>query len=197
LPSDLTHPEQLRDRVEWARRIGASSGVLIGAAIAAASVYEDVRYLIDSGFDYVCVLADGCYGPDPRQRVSFGDPERVVVQGLRAIGDSGHPNFGLHLAAAELDPKRMFAWLQAGVRAVCVDGLLQSASPGTSGRVGEGFGGFLGGYPRVEDPQQLWLPMAFLSFRQELQGELEFAGYSDLQRLRVDQKPIRVSKPTT
>jgi hypothetical protein len=185
MPSDLMRPEQLRDRVDWVRHVSAQENLMVGGAIPAAAVYDDVQFLIECGFDYACILADGICGIHPEQRVSFMDPNAAVELSMRAVADSGRSDFSLMLASTMCHPNLLVGWLQAGIRAVGIDGCFQSKAPESTGRKGEGFGGFLGDYTPPGDRTSDWIGGTARGVCNELANAVIFAGHASWEAMRT------------
>ncbi len=192
LPSDMVQREalidQFRDRVAMVRAVSEQPHAQVGATLAAGAVAEDVRWLIDAGFDYVCLLTDALYGIKEGQSIRFSETQRVLDEAFEAVAKSGQSSFAIHLCAANCEPANALAWLQSGVRAIGIDTILQSRLPNTSERASEGFGGFLVEYTRSDGRDMDAWCEAIRQYLGELRSEIFFAGYSSLDALR---KPNR------
>jgi hypothetical protein len=172
LPPDLDRAEHVIDRVELARRSSGRSDVAIGAAIAAANVAEDMRFLIDCGFDYVCLIVDGCYDLLPGHRVSLAPVDKSIEDAITVRGKSKPRGFGIRLAA-HCSPRQLAEWYRQGIDAVAIDAWIQDRSPSSSARR-ESFGGILIETPRTGTGNTAWLYDSIRDFLGELRSEQQF-----------------------
>ena len=163
MPSDLMQVEHLAKRVELYRSISDQPTVVVGACIAAGSIYHDVRYLIDSGLDYVCLLTDAVGGLMPARRWRFESIPWGIEEAKRAIADSGVEGFSLFLSGAIDQMEQPLDWIFDGVQAFSIDSVLASRSPAvvtSSASSDESFSSFLGGntgYATPSAPSYDWL----------------------------------------
>lgn len=161
LPSDLIQVDDLAKRVELFRSVSDQPTVLVGGCIAAGSVYQDVRYLIDSGLDYICLLTDVVGGLIPTKAWRFQSTQRVIDEANRAIADSGIGDFSLLISGTFERIEQPLEWLAEGVRAFSIDNYIAQHSPigpaSVSHGSADGFGSFLGGYPSTPTQSYDWL----------------------------------------
>lgn len=174
LPPDLDQANRIADRVELARRTSARPDALIGAAVAAANVTQDVRFFIDCGFDYICLIIDGCYEPGPGRRVSIS-PCNQTIDIARTVRDQSHGrNFGIRVAAHG-SPRQVAEWLRNGIDAVAIDAWVQDRAPATTAASSvESFGGILIESARTVPGNADWLYSSIRDFYAELRSEQSF-----------------------
>ena len=156
LPSDLSQVDRMARRVELLRHASDQPKVILGGAIAAGSVYEDVRFLIDSGLDYVNVLSEVAAGLSPAKSWSFQPLDYVIETARRAIDDSGVASIGLLVSGPIRSLDDGVRMLSLGVDAFSIDSWLiqqQSESP-TAVRASEDYSSFLSGYSRQSEASQ-------------------------------------------
>ena len=156
LPSDLSQVDRMARRVELLRHASDQPKVILGGAIAAGSVYEDVRFLIDSGLDYVNVLSEVAAGLSPAKSWSFQPLDYVIETARRAIDDSGVASIGLLVSGPIRSLDDGVRMLSLGVDAFSIDSWLiqqQSESP-TAVRANEDYSSFLSGYSRQSEASQ-------------------------------------------
>lgn len=156
LPSDLSQVDRMARRVELLRHASDQPKVILGGAIAAGSVYEDVRFLIDSGLDYVNVLSEVAAGLSPAKSWSFQPLDYVIETARRAIDDSGVASIGLLVSGPIRSLDDGVRMLSLGVDAFSIDSWLiqqQSESP-TAVRANEDYNSFLSGYSRQSEASQ-------------------------------------------
>ena len=156
LPSDLSQVDRMARRVELLRHASDQPKVILGGAIAAGSVYEDVRFLIDSGLDYVNVLSEVAAGLSPAKSWSFQPLDYVIETARRAIDDSGVASIGLLVSGPIRSLDDGVRMLSLGVDAFSIDSWLiqqQSESP-TAVRASEDYSSFLSGYSRQTEASQ-------------------------------------------
>lgn len=161
LPSDLMQVDDLAKRVELFRSVSDQPSVVVGGCIAAGSIYHDVRYLIDSGLDYICLLTDVVGGLMPARHWHFQSTQHAIGEANRAIADSGIGDFSLLISGAFDRMDQPLEWLAEGVRAFSIDNYLAQQSPSGSASATHGsadaFGSFLGGYPSTPTQSYDWL----------------------------------------
>ena len=156
LPSDLSQVDRMARRVELLRHASDQPKVILGGAIAAGSVYEDVRFLIDSGLDYVNVLSEVAAGLSPAKSWSFQPLDYVIETARRAIDDSGVASIGLLVSGPIRSLDDGVRMLSLGVDAFSIDSWLiqqQSEAP-TAVRANEDYSSFLSGYSRQTEASQ-------------------------------------------
>lgn len=180
LPSDLTQADQLAARVELLRQASDQPAVLVGGTIAAAAVYDDVRYLMDAGLDYVCVLADVYHGMQAHESHTLLNADIAIEQAQRAIKDSGRHDVSLLLSTRTCNLESTLDWLSRGIRAVNIDGFLLARQPAIASRSADSFGSFLGDYQRIATPEADWLLSSLKDFLETLASQVEFRGFREL-----------------
>jgi hypothetical protein len=183
MPCDISSVDQLSRRVEMLRQSSDQQGVLVGAAIAACSVYDDIRYVIDAGFDYVMLLTHITGGLLTSQSLELHPVDSAIASATRAIQDSGRKGFSLLITTPPTRPSQLVEWFSAGVRAIGVDATLQQARPSSTSHAGDGFGSFMGEYGRQSATGLEWIYNATEEFIDELIAECRFVGLESLQQL--------------
>lgn len=156
LPSDLSDVSRMARRIELLRHASDQPKVILGGTIAAGSVYEDVRFLIDSGVDYVNVLSEVAAGMSPAKSWSLQPLDYVIETARRAIDDSGVASIGLLVSGPIRSIDDGIRMLNLGVDAFSIDSWLiqqQSESP-TAVRPSDDYSSFLSGYARQTDASQ-------------------------------------------
>lgn len=172
LPPDIDQAKCVVDRVALARRTSARTDAMIGAAVAAANVEQDVRFFIDCGFDYVCLIVDGCYDIGPSQRVSIASCDEVIDIARSIRDQSGRPSFEIRIAAHG-SPRQVAQWMRDGINAVAIDAWIQDRAPAVHSPV-ESFGGILIESARTGQGNVAWLYSNVRDFIAELQSEQSF-----------------------
>lgn len=171
LPSDLMQVDDLVKRVELFRSVSDQPSVIVGGCIAAGSVYHDVRYLIDSGLDYICLLTDVIGGLTPARHWHFHSTQHAIEEANRAIADSGVADFSLLISGVIDRMEQPLEWLAEGVRAFSIDHYLAQQTPIGSASATHGsadaFGSFLGGYPSTATQSYDWLLSSALQWLTE------------------------------
>jgi hypothetical protein len=156
LPSDLSDVDRMAKRIELLRHTSDQPKVILGGAIAAGSVYDDVRFLIDAGLDYVNVLSEVAASLSPAKSWSFQPLDYVIETARRAIDDSGVTGMGLLVSGPIRSLDDGIRMLSLGVDAFSIDSWLiqqQSESP-TAVRANEDYSSFLSGYSRQTEASQ-------------------------------------------
>lgn len=156
LPSDLSDVDRMARRIELLRHTSDQPKVILGGAIAAGSVYDDVRFLIDAGLDYVNVLSEVAASLSPAKSWSFQPLDYVIETARRAIDDSGVTGMGLLVSGPIRSLDDGIRMLSLGVDAFSIDSWLiqqQSESP-TAVRANEDYSSFLSGYSRQTEASQ-------------------------------------------
>lgn len=156
LPSDLSQVDRMARRVELLRHASDQPKVILGGAIAAGSIYEDVRFLIDSGLDYVNVLSEVAAGLSPAKSWSFQPLDYVIETARRAIDDSGVASIGLLVSGQIRSLDDGVRMLSLGVDAFSIDSWLiqQQSESASSVRANEDYSSFLSGYSRQTEASQ-------------------------------------------
>lgn len=156
LPSDLSQVDRMARRVELLRHASDQPKVILGGAIAAGSVYDDVRFLIDSGLDYVNVLSEVAAGLSPAKSWSFQPLDYAIETARRAIDDSGVASIGLLVSGPIRSLDDGVRMLSLGVDAFSIDSWLiqQQSESATAVRANEDYSSFLSGYSRQSEASQ-------------------------------------------
>jgi len=127
LPIEIFDYEQLATKVECIRML-TQGRCVIGAAISPGNVYDDVRFIVDSGFDYISLLVDVRYDWGASGFHSLAPLWQTVDRAMKGISDSGS-KIKVLVAAQLTNVEDMFRCLQLGVAAVTVDGYLANLKP--------------------------------------------------------------------
>lgn len=141
LPVELFRMEHLGKKVE-AMRAMTIDHTAIGAALSSTSVYDDIRYLSDSGMDYVCLLADVTIDPANLARLGLSPLHSSVEMALKAVSDAG-TGMKVLLAANLQTTEEMHSLLRTGITGVCMDAYLSSHQHTQVGQPKEAFSQFL------------------------------------------------------
>ncbi len=175
LPIDIADFEQLEKRVE-VLRVVTGGKCPIGAAVCPGAVYEDLRFLIDSGFDFVTLLVDIQYEMSPASSLRLAPLEPTLEQSIKAVQDSGAKTKVL-LAANLCDALPLFRCLQMGVSAVSIDAFLAHSKPKEVSPVKETFGSVLSTYvPANTGTALTWIHPAMTQLIEELRDCSIYAG---------------------
>jgi hypothetical protein len=180
LPSDLARVDSFSARIEMMRLWNDQPAAVIGGAIGAGAVYEDVRFLADAGLDYAHLLCDGRFGELANQFHRLGNVDTVLDQANRAIHDSGRSDFALAISASGCSPESVWKWLGAGVRAINIDSFILGQQPVTETPASDTFGSFLGDYRRPAHSATEWLNSAVRDMLESLASELAYTGHQRL-----------------
>jgi len=183
MPCDISSIDQLSRRVEMLRQSSDQQSVLVGAAIAACSIYDDVRYIIDAGFDYVTLLTHITGEISTSQSLELHDVDSAIATATRAIHDSGRKGFSLLVATPPTRASQALEWFSAGVRAIAIDATLQHCQPEKASRSSDSFGSFMGEYIRQPASGLEWIYDATEKFVDAIISECRFVGLASLQQL--------------
>ena len=156
LPVEIAEFEQLEKRVGVLRVLSGGKRP-IGALVSPAVVYEDVRFLIDSGFDFLTLLVDVQFGMSSKSSLRLASLEATIEQSVKAVEDSG-ANTKILVSANLLDGLHMFRCLQMGVSAISIDAFLVNSKPKEIAAAKETFGSVLSAYT----PSSASAPMAWV-----------------------------------
>ena len=150
LPSDLTDVDKMSKRIELLRSASDQATVIVGGTLPAGAVYDDVRFLIDSGVDYVNVLAQVAAGLKPPKSFSFQPLDYVIEQALGAIDKSGVSDIALLVSSRIDHVQDGLRLLSAGVDAFCIDSwLIEQHTENTStASSADDLSSFMGSYVR-------------------------------------------------
>jgi hypothetical protein len=129
LPVELYALEQFADKVEAVRQM-ALSKLPIGAAIVAneATVYEDVRYLLDSGVDWIELIQSACFDFTATSHLVFAELQATVSRAIKARTDAKQ-NCPIWLTGHFTSIQDWSRWLSLGVNACCIDGYIVARRP--------------------------------------------------------------------
>lgn len=130
---EIGTPEQMMKKVKAIREM-VPEGTPVGAAVIALNrtVYDDVRFLIDSGFDYIELVAGSVTQLKPGAWLELeADLVACVNAAVRARKDS-RATTKLWLTAPTTDSCDWIRWLGAGVDACCIDAFLANRRPAES-----------------------------------------------------------------
>lgn len=168
LPSDLTDVEKMAKRIDLIRSSSDQPTVVVGGAIPAGRVYDDVRFLIDCGVDYVNVLAHVVAGLRPAKSWTLQPIDHVVEQALAAIDKSGVSHIPLLVCSPIDSVQEAIRLLSLGVDAFSIDSWLvdQQAAMPNSNQSSQDLGSFMGSYTKPAAPTAnegwVWASQAFL-----------------------------------
>jgi len=175
LPIDIADFEQLGKRVE-VLRVVTGGKCQIGAAVCPGAVYEDLRFLIDSGLDFVTLLVDIQYEMSPTSTLQLAPLEPTLEQSIKAVQDSG-ARTKILLSANLCDGLSMFRCLQMGVSAMSIDACLAQSKPKEVAPVKESFGSVLSAYvPATPGAVLPWVKPAVTQLMEELRDCAIYAG---------------------
>ena len=175
LPVEITDFEQVAKRVE-VLRVLCEGKCPIGAAVAPGAVYEDLRFLIDSGFDFLTLLVDIQFGMAAGSSLQLASFESTLEHSAKAVHDSG-TNTQLLVSASLLDGVSMFRCLQLGASAVSIDAFLANTKPQEVAPVKDTFGSVLSSYvPPVSVSPMVWIGPAMTRLVEELRDCAVYSG---------------------
>ncbi|MFN7873703.1 MAG: hypothetical protein ACK5PB_00190 [Pirellula sp.] len=127
---EIATPEQMMKKVSAVREM-IPKGVPVGAAIIAEShtVYDDVRFLIDCGFDYVELIAGSVTQLKPGSWIEFeADVAACVNLAVKARRDS-RASAKLWLSAPIVQARDWLPFLRSGIDACCIDSFIANRRP--------------------------------------------------------------------
>ena len=177
LPVEINDFEQVAKRVE-VLRVLSEGKCPIGAAVAPGAVYEDLRFLIDSGFDFLTLLVDVQFGMASGSSLQLASLDSTLEHSAKAVHDSGTKT-KLLVSANLLDGVSMFRCLQLGASAVSIDGFLAQAKPQEVATAKDTFGSVLSSYaPAVAVSTMAWVGPAIEGLVEELRDCAEYSGES-------------------
>jgi hypothetical protein len=129
MPIELFDLEQLGKKVS-AIREAVHQRIAVGAAVVALedTIYDDVRYLIDSGVDWIEIISSAYHDLNPNAVLEFSDTSAIVSKAVKARGDS-RQSCALWLSATVSKPKDWSRWLGEGINACCIDSFLTCRRP--------------------------------------------------------------------
>ena len=183
VPIEIFEFEQLAQKVECVRILTHGRCVL-GAAISPGSIYEDVRYMADSGFDYLCLLVDVQCDLSPTGSRQLATIPNTVELALDAINNAGS-KMKILLSANLRNADEMFRYLQMGVAAVSIDGYLASEKPIETAQAKDSYGSILSYSPPAASAFA-WVGQTVSSLVMELSDCAIYAGQTcDLLRTQM------------
>jgi len=144
LPIDISKHDQLGKKVE-ALRVVSGGKCPMGAAVCPGAVYDDVRFLIDSGFDFITLLVDVQYELSQSCSLRLAPLEQTLEQSIKAVQDSGAKTKIL-VSANLSDGLQMFRCLQMGASAISIDAFIANSKPTDAVPVKDTFGSVLSAY---------------------------------------------------
>jgi hypothetical protein len=181
LPIEISNFEQLGKKVELLRVLSGGMSP-IGVAMVAGSVYEDVRFMIDSGIDFITILCDVQYGLLPSNALGFAPLEPALEQSVKAVQDSGS-RIKLLVSSSLYDGHQMHRCLQLGASAVSIDAFLSRSKPKEVAPAKETFGSVLSSYvPAAAGSSFAWVGPALKQLIEELQDSATYAGQATTPR---------------
>lgn len=179
LPIELQSFEALSKKVELIRVLLGGKGV-VGAAIAPGMVYDDVRLVIDSNFDYVTLLSHVTHGFEDGQSLQLRDGTAVLQEAVRAKCDAGRPDFPLFVSVAATTGDEIVEWIARGATAVCLDHSITSQRPPSTANAPDSFSNFLGGYTAPVAANYQWIGAAMRKLVEQIDDRLVYLGYTTL-----------------
>ena len=174
LPVEIADFEQLEKRV-GVLRVLSGGKCPIGALVSPAAVYEDVRFLIDSGFDFLTLLVDVQFGMASTKSLRLASLETTIEQSVKAVEDSGAKTKIL-VSANMVDGLQMFRCLQMGVSAVSIDAFLAHSKPMEAAIAKETFGSVLNAYTATVSSPMAWAKSALSRLKEDLNDCAVYAG---------------------
>ncbi len=175
LPIDISKFEQLEKKIDVMRVI-AGGKCPIGAAVGPGAVYEDLRFLIDSGFDFITLMVEVQHALLPTSNLRLAPLEPTLEQAIKAVQDSGS-KAKILVSAALYDSLQMFRCLQLGVSAVSIDAFIASSKPKETVPTKETFGSVLSTYvPVTANAAWSWLTPAMNQLIESLQDCATYSG---------------------
>ena len=174
LPVEIADFEQLEKRV-GVLRVLSGGRCPIGALVSPAAVYEDVRFLIDSGFDFLTLLVDVQFGMVSKKSLRLASLETTIEQSVKAVEDSGAKTKIL-VSANMVDGLQMFRCLQMGVSAVSIDAFLAHSKPMEAAIAKETFGSVLNAYTATVSSPMAWAKSALSRLKEDLNDCAVYAG---------------------
>ncbi|MFM9062793.1 MAG: hypothetical protein ACKOOI_07140 [Pirellula sp.] len=171
LPSDLTDVDKFGKRIDLLRSASDQATVIVGGSIAAGAVYDDVRFLIDSGVDYVNVLGQVVAGLKPAKTYCLQPIDWVIEQARAAIDKSGVSDISLFVSSDIDSVEDGLRLLSCGVDAFCMDSWLikHQTETASSAQASDDLSSFMGSYTRAASTAPVdGMLKAALAFVEEL-----------------------------
>jgi len=174
-PVELSDFEQLAKKIELLRNLTGGKRP-IGAAISPGAVYEDIRFMVDSGFDFITLLCHVQFGLSASNCLMLAPLESTVEQAVKAVQDSATQT-RLLVSGNLLDGPQMFRCIQMGVSAISIDAFLVDNKPMEIVPPKETFGSVLRAYvPATSNTSFAWLQPAVKQLVEELNDCAVYAG---------------------
>ena len=173
LPADLLEVDRLSKRIELLRNTTDQTNAIVGACIAAGKVYDDVRYLVDSGVDYVCVLSQAIAGMRSGKAWTFQNCEESISLARKGLDDAGVDAIRLLISAPIDSVEDGVRYLNAGADGIAIDAWIVRQQPETSqAPTKDDVSSFLGGLgrPAPVQPMNEWIVDAFSRWIQDWNG---------------------------
>ena len=175
LPIDLSDFEQMEKKI-GAIRVIAGGNCPIGAAVGPGAVYEDLRFLIDSGFDFITLLVDVQYALSLKSTLQLAPMELAVEQAIKAVQDAG-ARTKILVSASLYDGVGMFRCLQLGATAISIDAFIVKSKPEMVAPAKETFGSVLSPIvPITASATWSWLKPAMTQLILDLQDCVTYTG---------------------
>jgi hypothetical protein len=129
MPIEVRAIEELAHKVD-AIRACCKPGTPVGAAIIAseATIYEDVRFMVDSGIDWIEIVQSPFYDLLPDACLTFDDVNRCVVKGVKARNDAKRI-CPLWLTTSSTLTTDCLRWFEQGIQAISIDPYLAKQRP--------------------------------------------------------------------
>ncbi|XZE32344.1 hypothetical protein SH501x_003087 [Pirellulaceae bacterium SH501] len=129
MPIEVRAIEDLAHKVD-AIRTCCKPGTSVGAAIIAseATIYEDVRFMVDSGIDWIEIVQSPFYDLLPQACLTFDDVSRCVAKGVKARNDAKRV-CPLWLTASSILTTDWLRWFEQGIQAISIDPYLANQRP--------------------------------------------------------------------
>lgn len=173
LPIDISDHEQLAKKVECVRVLSAGR-CAVGATVSSGAIYDDVRYLADSGFDYLCLLTDVRFEFSQAGNRHMAPFEHSLELATKAIVDAGTKT-KLLVSANLHTAEDMFRCLKHGVTAISVDAYLAQCKPHEAPAPKDTYGSVLS-YSAPQVSSLAWVKSALSKLIVEIQDCQTYAG---------------------
>lgn len=127
---EIATPEQMTKKVLAVREM-IPTGVPVGAAIIALSqtVYDDVRFLIDCGFDYVELISGSVTQLRPGSWIEFEAEIAACVNLAAKARRDSRASAKLWLSAPIVQSRDWLPFLRSGIDACCIDSFIANRRP--------------------------------------------------------------------
>lgn len=130
LPAELESYEDLATKLEAVRHC-LPKRCPIGAALIARdqTIYEDIRFLIDAGFDWLELIQSPHYGLRPNAQLELCNSPDTPKKALKARTDARREHLPLWLTTKATTHLEITSFLEMGFNGVCIDGFLAAKAP--------------------------------------------------------------------